>query len=188
MKHILVVLCLVGFGLVATLAQAADLRVTCTGPTAYTDNTAIPAAKLPTGTYQLYGALQGQPKLKLASGATCAFTRTSVAVGTQEYYTTYTLDNIESDPSITVSSVVTPPKPNPPTNTAVLQLVAYEMRGTATAGDLRMVSVGYVAEGTSCLQTQATVSGVTYQQVSKSSVDLYNALTKLPPVTWARCG
>ena len=192
MKHVFIaltaaLLCVVGF---SSVASATDLRVTCTGPTAYTDNTQIPAAKIGTGTYQLYGALQGQPKLKLpgASGTTCLFLRQSVSAGTQEYYVTYTLDGVESDPSVTVSAVVAPPKPNPPTNATVVQLVAYEMRGSVSTNDLRMVSVGYAAEGSECMQTQATVKGVTYQQIDKSKVDLYNAVEKLPPVTWARCG
>lgn len=153
-----------------------------------TDGTAITAAQ-GAATFSLYGSLQGQARQKLVTGATtCSFTRTAVAFGTQEYQVTQTNLNIESALSTTVSSVVPPPTPGAPTNTVVVQLVAFEMRGTAAAGDLRMVSVGYVTEGTQCLQTKATVSGVTYQQVAKQSVDLYNALTKLPPVTWARCG
>lgn len=174
--------------MVAPLARATDLKITCTPATTNTDGTPITASQGP-ATFSLYGSLQGQARQKLVSGSTvCSFTRTAVAFGTQEYQVTQTNLNIESAMSTTVSAVVPPPTPGPPTNTVVVQLVAYEMRGTAAAGDLRMVSVGYVAEGTQCMQTQANVAGVTYQQVSKASVDLYNALAKLPPVTWARCG
>jgi hypothetical protein len=171
-----------------SIAHATDLKVTCTPSTTNTDGTPITAAQ-GAATFSLYGSLQGQARQKLVSGATtCSFTRTAVAFGTQEYQVTQTNLNIESPMSVTVSSVVPPPTPGAPTNTVVVQLVAYEMRGTASDGNLRMVSVGYVAEGTQCMQTQATVAGVAYQQVEKAKVDLYNALSKLPPVTWARCG
>lgn len=187
MKHILVLLALVGFGLVSA-AHATDLRITCTPAVTNTDGTPITAAQ-GAATFSLYGSLKGQPRQALVPGATtCSFTRTAVAFGTQEYQVTQTNLGIESAMSVTVSSVVPPPTPGPPTNTAVVQLVAYEMRGTVKDNNLRMAAVGIVAEGTQCMQTQATVSGVTYQQVEKAKVDLYNAPTKLPPVTWARCG
>jgi hypothetical protein len=121
MKKVVVLLCLVGFGLVTTLAQATDLKITCTGPTAYDDaaKTPIPAGKVIT--YQLYGGLQGQPKLKLpdAFGPVCSFTRKNVSLGTQEYYLTATIDNVESVPSTLVSYVVTPPVPGAPSGVTV---------------------------------------------------------------------
>ena len=171
-----------------SVVHAADLRVTCTPPTFNTDGTPITAAQLPL-TFNLYGSLKGQARQKLVSDATvCSFTRTAVAFGTQEYQVTAVALGAESPMSSTVSAIVAPPTPGTPTNTTVVQLVAYEMRGTVAEKNLRMVAVGVVAEGAQCMQTQATVSGVTYQQVEKARVDLYNVPAKLPPVTWARCG
>jgi hypothetical protein len=188
LRFSLILLCMVGFGLVATAARATDLKVTCTPSTVNTDGSPITAAQGP-ATFTLYGSLKGQARQTLVPGSTaCSFTRTAVAFGTQEYQVTQTNLGIESPMSLTVSTVVPPPTPGAPTNTAVIQLVAYEMRGSLADKNLRMAAVGIVAEGTQCMQTQATVSGVTYQQVEKSKVDLYNAPAKLPPVTWARCG
>lgn len=187
MKYILVLVALAGFGLIST-AHATDLRITCTPSTTNTDGTPITAAQ-GAASFTLYGSLKGQPRQTLVPGSTtCSFTRTAVAFGTQEYQVTQTNLGIESVMSVVASAVVPPPTPGPPTNTAVVQLVAYEMRGTVKDNNLRMAAIGIVAEGTQCMQTQATVSGVTYQQVDKAKVDLYNAPTKLPPVTWARCG
>lgn len=172
----------------APLVHATDLKVTCTAATTNTDGTPITAAQ-GAPTFNLYGSLKGQPRQKLVPDATtCSFTRTAVAFGTQEYQVTQTNVGAESPMSLTVSTVVPPPTPGAPTNTAVIQLVAYEMRGTVTDNNLRMVSVGYAAEGSACMQTQATVKGVTYQQIEKSKVDVYNSVEKLPPVLWARCG
>jgi hypothetical protein len=171
-----------------SVAHATDLKVSCTPATTNTDGTAITAAQ-GAATFSLYGSLQGQARQKLVSGATvCSFTRTAVAFGTQEYQVTQTNLGMESPMSTTVSKEVPPPTPGAPTNTVVVQLVAYEMRGTAEAGTLRMVSIGYVTEGTQCMQIQATIGGVTYQQVEKSKVDAYSKLERMPPVTWARCG
>jgi len=174
--------------LASSLALATDVKITCTPPTTNTDGTSITAAQGAL-TFNLYGSLTGQPRQKLVTGATsCSFTRTAVAFGTQEYQATAVALNIESPMSNTASVVVPPPTPGAPTNTVVVTLVAYEMRGSVATGDLRMVSVGYVTEGTQCMQTTATVGTVTYQQIPKASVDLYNAVAKLPPVMWGRCG
>jgi hypothetical protein len=118
MKHILALLCLVGFGLVATAAHATDLRVTCTPSTKYDDGTSIPTSAV--NSFSLYGGLQGQAKVKLVpNSAACSFTRTSVATGTQEYYVTQTTNGIESVPSTLVSYVVTPPAPGAPSGVTV---------------------------------------------------------------------
>lgn len=181
--------CLIGLQLVGvSVAYATDLKITCTPPTTNTDGTPISAAQGAL-TFNLYGSLQGQTRQKLVTGATsCSFVRTAVAFGTQEYQVTAVALNVESAMSNTATSVVPPPTPGAPTNTVVVTLVAYEMRGSAATGDLRMVSVGYAHEGTPCMQTSAQIGGVTYQQVDKKDVDLYNAVTKLPPVMWAKCG
>jgi len=173
---------------ISNTARAADVQITCTPPVSNEDGTPITAAQGPL-TFNLYGGLQGATKQKLVTGATsCLFTRTGVAFGTQEYQTTAVALGVESKTSNVASIVIPPPVPGSPTNAKVLQLVAYEMRGSIATKNLRMVSVGYAAEGTECLATKADVGGVVYQQVDKSKVDLYNAVEKLPPVTWARCG
>jgi len=183
----LVLIFLLAF-MVARLVHATDVKVTCTAPTTNTDGTPITSAQGAL-TFNLYGGLQGQTKQKLVTGATsCSFTRTAVAFGTQEYQATAVALGMESALSNIASVVVPPPTPGAPTNTVVVTLVAYEMRGSSATGDLRMVSVGYVAEGTQCMQTSATVGKIVYQQIDKRSVDVYNALSKLPPVMWARCG
>jgi hypothetical protein len=185
MKHVLAFLCLL---FLAPLAQAVDLKITCTPPVINTDGTPITAAQGPL-TFSLYGGLQGQARTKLVTGATsCAFTRSAVAVGVQEYQVTATAMGLEGPMSPLASILVTPATPGPPTNTVVVTLLAYEMRGTAADGNLRMVSVGVVPEGTPCLPTSAIVGTVAYRQIERKSADLYSAPAKLPPVLWARCG
>lgn len=104
-------------------AFATDVKITCVPPTKYTDATDIGAAPI---TYNLFGGLTGQPKQKLVAAATaCSFTRTNVAIGTQEYYVTAVVGQGESDPSQTASIVVAPPppkKPNSPGNITVITI------------------------------------------------------------------
>jgi hypothetical protein len=116
MKHVVWVV-LAACGLVSTV-QATDLKVTCTPATKYDDGATIPTSAV--SSFSLYGGLQGQPKVKLVPNASsCSFTRTSVAVGTQEYYVTQTTGGIESVPSTVVSYVVTPPVPGAPSGVTV---------------------------------------------------------------------
>jgi len=98
--------------LLPQLAHATDAIITCTGPTTYTDGTAIATGTV--HSYALYGALQGQTKTKLAVSPTCSFTRTNLAVGTQEWYLTDTIAGIESAPSVLVTKVISPPTPPTP--------------------------------------------------------------------------
>jgi hypothetical protein len=116
MKHV-ILLCLAAFGLIST-AYATDVKVTCIPATKYEDGTTIASSAL--STFSLYGALSGQTKAKLVSNAsTCSFTRTNVAVGTQEYYVTQTTGGVESAPSITVSQIIAPPTPGAPQSVTV---------------------------------------------------------------------
>ena len=102
-------------------AQATDVRITCTPPTKFTDNTDIGATPIK---YNLYGGLAGQTKQNLALGSTsCVFTMKNVAVGTQEYYITAVVGGAESEATQTISVVVAPPapkKPNAPGNATVI--------------------------------------------------------------------
>lgn len=200
MKRInLLALIVLGFALVAldtlvTVASATDVKITCTAPTKNTDGTDITAAQGAL-TFNLYGGLQGQTKQKLVTGATsCSFTRAAVAFGTQEYQASTVALGIEGPMSNTASIVIPPPTPGAPTNAMVVTLLAYEMRGTLQDGTLRMVRVGRVYEGTSCLQTQATVSGKTYQQlpdravVNDMALEQLSKAPKVSPVLWGLCG
>lgn len=187
-------LALVALDALLTVASATDVKVTCTAPTKNTDGTDITAAQGPL-TFNLYGGLQGQPKQKLVVGATsCSFTRTSVPWGTSEYQATAVALGNESPPTNIATSVVPPPTPGAPTNAVVVTLVAYEMRGTIQDGTLRMVRVGRVYEGTSCLQTQATVGGKIYQQlpdravVNDMALEQLSKAPKVSPVLWGFCG
>jgi hypothetical protein len=174
--------------LLPVVAWAVDTRITCTPPVANTDGTPITTEQGPLK-FNLYGGLKGATKTKLApDSATCSFTRTNVVAGTHEYQATATnIFGVESAMSSTLTVLVAP-TPGAPTNLQATVTTAWEMRGTAEAGTLRMVQVGYVEPGTACLSTQARVGGVTYQQVEKRLVDAYNKLEKSPPVTWTRCG
>jgi hypothetical protein len=114
MKHIPVFVCLL---FLAPLAHAADIRVSCTGPTQYTDGTAI-ALGTPVS-YKLYGGKTGETKTVLDTKTTCAFTRTNVAPGPAEYYVTATIANAESAPSNTGTINVPAPTPNAPAGISV---------------------------------------------------------------------
>jgi len=187
-------LALVALDALVTVASATDVKITCTAPTKNTDGTDITAAQGAL-TFNLYGGLQGQTKQKLVTGATsCSFTRTAVAFGTQEYQATAVALGVESPASNTASTVVPPPTPGPPTNTVVVTLVAYEMRGSTATNDLRMVRVGRVYEGTSCLQTTVAVGGKKYQQlpdravVNDMALEQLSKAPKASPVLWGFCG
>lgn len=170
------------------ITEAKDLVITCTPPTKYTDTTPIPAGKVIS--YKLFGGLSGAPKVQLdpvgaaPAKTACSFTRTGVAVGTQEYYLLATVDGVDSNPSITVSAVVTPPKPEAPTNIAVVELVAYERQDD---GSMRVV--GVVPEGTLCTGAfTLDKNGVQYNRLDRPSVDLTATPNTLPPVAYGRCG
>jgi hypothetical protein len=118
MKHILALLVLLPSLLIAVAAQATDLKVSCVPSTKFDDLTTIPTSAV--STFSLYGGLAGQTKQKLVANATaCAFTRSSVAPGVQEYYVTQTTNGVESIPSVTAAFTVTPPAPGAPTGVTV---------------------------------------------------------------------
>jgi hypothetical protein len=167
---------------------AKDLVITCTGPTKYVDSTPIPAGKVIS--YKLFGGLAGAPKVQLDPVGTataktaCSFTRTNVAMGTQEYYLLASVDGADSDPSLTVSAVVAPPKPGSPTNVAVVELVAYERQND---GSMRVV--GVVPEGTLCTGVFVMDNnGIQFNRLDQASVDLTAQPDVLPPVVYGRCG
>lgn len=109
----LTLLCFVG------ITNATDVKVTCTAPTQFEDGSLITTPI----TYSLYGGLQGTTKLKLSSGATtCNFTRTSVAVGNQEYYVTSVVNGFESVPSDIAGITILAPKPKAPSGTVVVTI------------------------------------------------------------------
>lgn len=112
------------FGVMCLLAAgsvfATDVKVTCVGPTTYTDGTSLGSSSI---TYTLYGAKQGVTKQKLTTGSVCDFTRTNVSTGVQEYYVTATVAGApESGPSPTGSVTIAQPAPNAPTGTTVVTI------------------------------------------------------------------
>jgi len=169
-----------------SLAHAADLQITCTGPTQYTDGTSIPAGTAIT--YSLYGGLQGATKAKLATAQTCSFLRTGVAPGTQEYYVTASVANVESAASVTYTKVI--PLPTPKAPTAVTgDLVAYEVRPNSS-GVMTATAIGVVRPGTLCTAQTRVAGGVTYSRIDRESVDLSgrNMPRQTNPVeAWATC-
>jgi len=168
----------------SNVATAADLQITCTGPTQYTDGTGIPAGTAIT--YTLYGGLQGATKAKLATAQACAFARTSVAAGTQEYYVTASVAGVESGPSVTLVKVIPPPTPKPPT-TVIGEIVAYEVRQNSR-GVMVATRIGIVPPGTACTSETRVANGVTYTRVAPGAVDIVNWPVQLNPLeTWAKC-
>lgn len=183
-----VALALVTLDLLAVrCAYATDVKITCTSPTTNTDGTPITAAQ---GilTFNLYGGLSGQTKQKLVTGAaTCSFTRTSVAPGTQEYQVTAVTGTVESALSSIASVVVAPPTPNPPTGVAASvqasNTSAYKMRQAVDG--FSFVAIGTIPVGTACDMTH-NVDG--YSVIARSNVTLTSRFDTLPLVVYAKCG
>lgn len=184
---------------VMPVAQATDIRITCTPSTKYDDGSPLPAG-VP-NTFSLFGALSGQPKQKLVANApTCDFLRQNVSAGVQEYYVTQTLNGLESAASVIVSKAVTAtpvadadsdgvpdatdtcptvkglaptgcPTPAPPVDVTATTLTAYEYRPSTKT----MVAIGLVAEAKPCGPETLKVGTATYCRVK-----LADAL----PVVW----
>jgi hypothetical protein len=120
MKSLLALLCLL-LPLLAIPAHATDITVACTAPTKFTDGTPITGPV----TYNLYGALQGQPKKLLAPSplTTCSSVRSNVNAGTQCYEATalvpgYGESDHTSESCVTITAEPTcPAQPAPQTRT-----------------------------------------------------------------------
>lgn len=91
-----------------------NIAISWTAPTAFTDSNAIPATDAIT--YNLYGAMQGQPLALLQSGiATASNLRAGVTTGTHCYAVTAVVAAIESPQSAEACATVAE-TPAAPTN------------------------------------------------------------------------
>jgi hypothetical protein len=109
------------------VTSAATLTLTWTPPTSYTDGTAIPSAT--PVTYNLYGALQGQPLQQLSTGLTATTaTRTGVDPGIRCYAVTAVVAGVESAQSAQACATVSPPTPGPPNGLSVSVTVTVTLK------------------------------------------------------------
>jgi hypothetical protein len=154
--------------MLVSVAHATDATITCAAPTKYDDGTAIPAGSI--FTYAIYGALQGQPKLKRASSNVCNFLRTNLTAGTQEWYVTATLDGMESVPSVTVSKVVEATDPTPSPALVTSGPYSYALGGTTAAPT--MSAIGLIVSGLPCGPATKTVGTVKFCQITRAQTDL----------------
>jgi hypothetical protein len=196
MRHFFAPAALLAACLCPALAHAADVTVSCTGPTKWDTGALIAPGTVID--YRLYGGFAGKPKTVLDTKPACAFVRTNVAAGTAEYYVTAVIEGAESDPSATKTVVVPPtpvadrdgdgvsdatdtcpdvagpaptgcpPKPEPPT-LVTTSTSAYELRGTANAPTLALTGIAPL--GVVCGPETRVVNGVTYCRVPKMQID-----------------
>lgn len=160
----------------------AQTSLTCTAPTKNTDGTNI------TGTisYKFYegASTTSQPNASPVQSS-CAYVWPNLSVGTHFFSATATVGGIESDRSNITSSVIAPPKPQPPTSLTVASPTAYEMRKDST-GKAVAYAVGTTQVGALCGTEERVVAGVAYHRVEHA--DLVVWPQKLPLEPWARCG
>ena len=97
------------------LALAGTATLTWTAPTLNTDGTAIVGAI----SYKVYGAIQGQPKLLLASPTLLTFTHNPAGGATWCYDVTANVAAQESAHSGEACKVIPLPVPNPPSNVTI---------------------------------------------------------------------
>jgi len=177
---------LVLFAFAPLFAHATDITVDCTPPTKNTDGSNITGAI----TFNLYGALQGAPKVLLPPSplATCHSVRQNVNPGTQCYEATAIVGGTESDHSAESCKNVAVPKPLPP-GAPVLTLsttstVAY---GLAPSNDrLAFLIVGSVPLGTACLPDQHANG---FNVIPRATVTYDKPYTaKTVPTVLALCG
>lgn len=98
-------------------AHAGSARLSWIPPTQNTDGSAITGAI----TYSIYGAVQGAPKVLIASGISgTSYTHTAATNGTTFCYTaTATVAGQESAQSAEACKAIPPAVPNPPTNLVI---------------------------------------------------------------------
>lgn len=147
---------------VVTPAHSTDLTVKCTAPINGTDGKPLPSDE--TITFNLYGAMQGQP-LKLLTptpASACLWVRANVTPGTICYAPTAVgtrgTSTAESAQPTPVCSVVQPPAtppqpPGSPTVTAVTVATTVYMELQVPNG-FSFLAIGTVPLGTPCDMTQ----------------------------------
>lgn len=167
-----------------TLAFAADITVDCTPPAKNTDGSVITGAI----SFNLYGALQGQPKqlLTVTPLATCHSVRANVNPGTQCYEATAIVGGSESDHTAEACKLIASPKPNPPggptLTVSASNTTAYKLRQSVDG--MAMVAIGTVTPGTACDAAQS-VNG--YSLVPRAAVKLASKFDTLPLVVFSQC-
>ena len=130
-------------------AKAGTATITWTAPTICADGTAL--TNCPTSGYRIYGALQGQPKVLLASPAATSATATlTLGAGNQCFDMTTLSGANESAHSAESCKVVPAPLPNPPTIVTVATTVFNVIKST---DKLSLVAVGTVPLGVACSPT-----------------------------------
>lgn len=182
-KITLALLCSASF--LPTLAFAADITVDCTPPTKNTDGSSITGGAI---TFNLYGALQGQPKQLLTATplATCHSVRANVNPGTQCYEATAVVAGVESDHTGEACKLIAPPKPNAPgtptLTVSASNTTAYKLRQSVDG--MAMVAIGTVTPGTAC---DAAQSANGYSLVPRAAVKLASKFDTLPLIVFANC-
>lgn len=166
-------------------ALAGSVTLTWTAPTKNTDGSNISGAV----TYNVYGAIQGQTKVKLTATPISALTYThNAATGgnTWCYTATSLVGGQESAQTAEVCGAVPAPIPNPPGNLTITSAVAYYM--VQQKDTPVMLAVGTVPPNAG-LNTSITmlVGGATYCAATDSKVlQPFNPKTT-PGLIWAKC-
>lgn len=164
-------------------AGATNLTLSWVAPTQYTDGSNIAAGTAIT--YNVYGAIQGQPLQQLATAlATTTTVRANVDPGVRCYAVTAVITGIESAQTPQVCATVAPPTPAPPTNLTVTVSVSANTVYTLIKETDRFVflPVGTVPAGTKCDPSQ-NANG--YYAVPRSAVTFTGNVQ--PPIVVASC-
>lgn len=185
MRLIVALVCLF---ILAPLAHATDVTVTCVAPTTNTDGTPIAGAI----TFNLYNALKGATKVFKQSQPTCSFLEPSVAAGNQCYAVSATVGVVDSGMTVEACTTITgtPPalKPNKPGAPNVKQSVtAPTVFSVLKAVDsLVLIPIGTVPNGTTCDTSQGVIrDGVFYGRVETSAITFTG--TARPLVSFGVC-
>jgi len=98
----------------SSIVSATDLTLSWAAPTSFTDGTAIPSTTAIS--YNVYGAVQGQPLVVLQSGVTAlSNVRSNVSAGTRCYAVSAVVNGNESAQTAPICVTVNPPPPAAPT-------------------------------------------------------------------------
>jgi Flp pilus assembly protein TadG len=179
MTRLIAVLILIGL---APVADATNLTLSWSAVTTYTDTTSI-AAGTPV-TYNVYGAMQGQPLVLLTPTAIAVLTnsRSNVNPGTLCYAVSAIVDSSESAQTAPVCVTVATTVPSVPGSLTVTLVTSSTIAYMLVPGkDIFGVAiVGSVPLSTPCDATQIhSVSGVPYYVIPSASVTLTGPITQL---------
>lgn len=166
--------------LMPIICFAGDATVTWTPPTQNTDGSALTNLA---GYQIVYGtsAAALTQAIQVPSPSTTTYTVTNLPTGTWYFAVkAYNSANTYSDISNVASKVVSVAPPAPPTNLHVIDVVVYQVIGTANKFGL--IPVGTVPATTSCISDQS-VNG--YNAVDRNVVTWYGSVK--PQVVVALC-